>query len=224
MASKFGRKIVKNFTCNRTSPRGFLNVKQIWTCPSIWTTLCAVVSMSIGSFNLFGMPPWRSIGTFHCKRPECIWEASTFFGMPLQLSIGTTWCTLVDRGCECRWDHVVCRSLDFDRQGFTENDLNRQICTKTSNIATKSFKNANFDQIFHAASKRTIFHASEQTNVRALIEILLFKTWKSSLYDEPGGSTFGPSSKLRKWRNWTYQQSLISGKKVVLGDWKSDSL
>ena len=95
-------------------------------------------------------------------------------------------------------DHAVCRSLD--RQGFTENDLYRQISTK--NVFSYKFLtkfSRNEQSIFHAskqtifyASKRTIFHASKQTIFHAskrtifhaskrsgLIEILLFKREKA---------------------------------------------
>ena len=87
-----------------------------------------VVSTSIRSFNLSGMPQQMSIE-----------RLQPFNGRPRSFRTFTSiW------GCECRWDHVVCRSLDFDRQGF-------RLFTRASKT------------IVHA-SKRTIFHVSEQND------------------------------------------------------------
>ena len=106
-----------------------------------------------------------SIGYDFTKfEPECCQNINRnlfVLGMPQQMSIerlqpfdgrppSVNWdhvvhvVTMSIWGCECRWDHVVCRSLDFDRQGF-------RLFTRASKT------------IVHA-SKRTIFHVSEQND------------------------------------------------------------
>ena len=49
LQNRLGHSCDQFFTCYRTSPRGFLNGKQIRTCPSIGTTVCTVVPTSIGT-------------------------------------------------------------------------------------------------------------------------------------------------------------------------------
>ena len=112
------------------------------------TTWCAIIVLTlIRSFNLFGMPR-RSIGTTWCAV------------VLTSMTIGTTWTlwsigqAFTFKGClgKCRLrgfnlfqggrsieellrrsgPHCAHCSLDADRQGFTENDLNRQISTKKS--------------------------------------------------------------------------------------------
>ena len=138
-----------------------------------------------------------SIGYDFTKfEPECCQNINRnlfVLGMPQQMSIerlqpfdgrppSVNWdhvvhvVTMSIWGCECRWDHVVCRSLDFDRQGFTENDLNRQICTKNNVFSYKFQQKFDFSikNFSRERTKRTIgAHRDSPT-----------ETWKSSLYDE----------------------------------------
>ena len=83
---------------------------------------------------------------------------------------------------------MVCRSLDFDRQGFTENDLNRQISTKYDSNGTFShkFSTKNFKKPeFHSKD----FHANERTNERSALKIVKKfdpKVWPGKLFNTIG--------------------------------------
>ena len=125
---------LKFFTCNRTSPRGFLNGKQIRTCPSIGTT-------------------WM-------LRPRLIrttWFAVVSKSVNLRV-LSVDWdhvYTLVDREAS-----TFLREAQVDRLGpFTVLDKLAQ----KKRVKWHPFINFNTKNVFHLIpTKISKFHASKQ--------------------------------------------------------------